>query len=231
MLIAALAPAIMLGLLIYYRDRNHPEPLKWLLGATALGALCLPCVLVTLSGYTLTDEYHNISEAVADAFLGAAIPEESFKFIMLLIVARFCKQFDEMFDGIVYAVCVGLGFAAVENIFYVFGSEDAWLITSVTRALMAVPAHYFFAVIMGAFFARGWFIKDDFRMVNFALALLLPILAHGIYDTFCFTVSIDEETSMIVLILFFVFFKFIRRRSMLLVATAKLHDKLSEIES
>ena len=54
--------------------------------------------------------YSTFVEAVGDAFLLAAIPEEVAKLFMLWLLLRKNPFFDEHFDGIVYAVCVGLGF-------------------------------------------------------------------------------------------------------------------------
>jgi RsiW-degrading membrane proteinase PrsW (M82 family) len=61
--------------------------------------------------------------------------------------------FDEHFDGIVYAVCVGMGFAGLENIMYVFQNMDDWMSVSVARAIFSVPGHFFFAVSMGYFYS------------------------------------------------------------------------------
>lgn len=87
--------------------------------------------------------------------------------------------FDEHFDGIVYAVCVGLGFAAVENISYVF-SHDDWASVAISRALLAVPGHYAFAVLMGYYYSVYHFVN---RSPKVAICVLLaPVMAHGIYD-------------------------------------------------
>ena len=57
-------------------------------------------------------------------------------------------EFDEWIDGVVYTICIGMGFALVENLIYAF---DYDLITVVVRALTAVPAHAIFAIFMGFF--------------------------------------------------------------------------------
>jgi len=88
------------------------------------------------------------------------------------------KEFDEKYDGIVYAVFVSLGFALVENIMYVFqyGHEVAY-----SRAITAVPVHAILGITMGYYFSLAKFFKKR-RTVNFLTALLMPILLHGIYD-------------------------------------------------
>ena len=77
------------------------------------------------------------------------------------------------------AVCVGLGFAAFENIMYVFGEED-WFSTAIVRALLAVPGHYAFAILMGYYYSVYHFVDHSPKVA--ACVLLIPVLAHGTYD-------------------------------------------------
>ena len=84
---------------------------------------------------------------------------------MLLWYAYRKKEFDEPFDGIVYAVMVGMGFATVENISYV---SQYGLMTGIMRLFMAVPAHASFAIIMGYFMGKARF---SAKKENFLLKL------------------------------------------------------------
>mgnify|MGYP006391493201 CR=1 FL=1 len=68
-------------------------------------------------------EVTSILGSVSTAFFGAAIPEEIAKFFMLWLLLRKNPYFDEKMDGIVYAVCVSLGFAALENIFHTIHNQ------------------------------------------------------------------------------------------------------------
>ena len=97
--------------------------------------------------------------------------------------------FDEHFDGIVYAVCVGLGFAALENIMYVFSEED-WVSTAIVRALLAVPGHYAFAILMGYYYSVYHFVDHSPKVA--ACVLLVPILAHGAYDAIAMSGMINQ---------------------------------------
>lgn len=207
-ILAAIAPAIVLAIIMIRRDRR-PEPLRWLLAAVGLGVLVGPGVLL-LAYLGLPDiPADTFVGAVLSSFISAAIPEEGLKFAALYLLARKCRYFDEIFDGVVYAVCIGMGFAGLENIMYVVGDED-WIFVSISRALLSVPMHYFFAVIMGAYFSLGWFDRRK-RKRYLALALMLPIVVHGLYDTLCFSMDLDEDFSGIVLMLFLLFFRYIRR--------------------
>lgn len=207
-LAAAVAPAVVLGFVLVRKDRR-PEPLGWLLAAVVLGVLVGPAV-VALAYLGLPDfSVDTFKGALLSSFVSAAIPEESLKFVALYLLASLCRHFDEVFDGVVYAVCIGMGFAGIENIMYLFGDEN-WVLMSISRALLAVPMHYFFAVIMGSFFALGWFDRRN-RSAYMTAALLVPIAVHGIYDTLCFSLDIDEGLSGLVLLVFLLFFRYIRR--------------------
>lgn len=206
---AAVAPAIVLAIIMIRKDRR-PEPIGWLLAAVGLGVLVGPAVL--LLGYVLLPDIptDTFIGAFLSSFINAAIPEEGLKFTALYFLAKRCKHFNEMFDGIVYAVCIGMGFAGLENILYLFGAEDEWIYVGISRALMSVPMHYFFAIIMGAFFSLGWFDRKN-RKLYMTAALLLPIIVHGAYDTLCFSIGLDENFSFYILVAFILGFKYIRK--------------------
>lgn len=208
-IMAAVAPAIILAIIMIRKDKR-PEPIGWLLAAVGLGVLVGPAVL--LLGYLgLSDiQSDTFVGAFLSSFISAAIPEEGLKFAALYFLVKKCKHFDEMFDGIVYAVCIGMGFAGLENILYLFGAEDEWISVGISRALLSVPMHYFFAIIMGAFFSLGWFDKKN-RKIYMTAALLLPIIVHGLYDTLCFTMVLSENLSFYILITFLLGFRYIRR--------------------
>lgn len=182
--LAALLPPILLLLFVWHKDATK-EPFRQLLKAVISGALiCIPAVFWESFMGTLLfngEEPTTIIGTTLNAFLCAAVPEETLKLIALWLVLRRNPYFDEHFDGIVYAVCVSLGFAAVENVGYVLNHEEAWVSVAVTRALMAVPGHYAFAVFMGYYYSMYHFVRHD---TTTAISILLvPVLAHGIYDS------------------------------------------------
>ena len=138
-ILSALIPALLLLGYIYWQDRKSPEPVKQLLKATAMGVLSIPltfCILTPLSemGF-IAEDATTFGEAINIAFFGAAIPEELAKLLVLWLLLRKNKYFDERMDGIVYAVCVSLGFAGLENILYVVGDED---ICNISRQLCRI---------------------------------------------------------------------------------------------
>ena len=207
LLAAALLPAVVLMILILIRDKEHPEPARWLargvffgvLSAVGSGFISVPLMALGL----VPTSYSNVFEAIAHSFGVAAVPEETAKLFFLWLLLRKNPHFDEYLDGIVYAVCIGLGFAAVENIGYLLDAGDAWMLTAIMRALLAVPAHFFFAVLMGYYYSLAHFGHNRSR--NMFLMWAAPVLAHGIYDAIAMSqeVSAGMEVAFGVAILLF----------------------------
>ena len=182
LLSAALLPAIFLWYCIWKQD-PQPEPTNWLVKAALYGAgICIPVAIVEalIDNAIFGGEPTTLFGTTIQAFFVAALPEESFKLFALWLILRKNPFFDEHFDGIVYAVCVGLGFAAIENIAYVVSEEENWLGVAIARALLAVPGHYAFAVLMGYYYSLYHFADRSTRTA--ACVLLVPVLAHGVYD-------------------------------------------------
>lgn len=218
MVIAATVPAIILLLYICRKDSLQPEPTKWLLKAFLFGiistfvSLLFSTPLVQLLHLGDSMEFHSVGDAFATAFFAAAIPEELAKLIMLLLLVSRNPYFDDKFDSIVYAVCIGLGFAAFENIGYVMqaaGQSQEWLSVAVCRAFTAIPGHFLFAVIMGYYFSLYRF-RIDRRPYTFIMILAAPVLAHGLYDGIVMSSNINEQVSGIVMIIFLLFFNKLR---------------------
>jgi len=179
LLILAIAPVIIILVYVYIRDKYEKEPLSLLLKALVAGALTpIPIVLVNLwlEGYKV--HFEGLQQVGYIAFVVAGFVEELFKFAALYLLIWSHREFNEKFDGIVYAVFISLGFALVENIMYVYRYGET---TGYMRAFTAVPAHALFGVTMGYFFSLAKFGIGN-RTLNFLKALFFPVLLHGIYD-------------------------------------------------
>ena len=205
-LAAALLPAIVLAIYIWRKD-PHKEPVSWLIRAFVYGVLIsIPVVYIEnfFNGLLFGGgEPVSLFGSTIRAFFVAALPEESAKLFVLWLIVHKNRNFDESFDGIVYAVFVSLGFAAIENVGYVFMSGEAWMSTAVARAFLAVPGHYAFAILMGYYYAMYYFV--DRSKKNAASILFIPILAHGVYDAIAMSGSVSPllgGISSIVLIYF-----------------------------
>lgn len=210
MFLSAVAPVVMLIYYIRRRDAERPEPVGQLVKAFVFGVLTVGVSMTmslpfeSLGLYTSNFLEGSVGDAILTAFFGAAIPEEVAKFLLLWLLLRKNRHFDENMDGIVYAVCVSMGFACVENLMYIFSSEDMWFHTSLSRALFAVPGHFAFAVLMGYYYSLSRF-STTRRKFNRAMILVAPILAHGIYDALLMASDVAPEWSFLLLFGFFAF--------------------------
>ena len=204
--VAAVIPVVALCYFIYARDVNR-EPAKLLATVFILGFFsAIPVVIIELIlGMVFTTEnVTNLVQLFINVFIGVALIEEGFKWIITKLVAFNNKEFDEVYDIIVYSVFASLGFACIENILYVI---QGGLGLAVMRGLLSIPGHTCFGVIMGYFFAQAKLGKvngnKNVQNSNFVFSILAPTLVHTAYDTILFGVS--ALNSMILLIVFFVF--------------------------
>ena len=208
LLVIALAPVVIILLYVYVKDKYDKEPMPLLLKSLLLGALIsIPVVFVEGFLSKLWYGDFTITQAGYSAFVVAGLTEEFFKFIVLYWLIWKNKEFDEKYDGIVYAVFISLGFAAVENVLYVteYGASTGYL-----RAFTAVPAHAFFGVVMGFYFALARFIPGK-KSVNLFKALLIPILLHGVYD---FILMSQHETLMLLFVPYMIWMFFFAKKKM-----------------
>ncbi len=183
LLALALAPGAAIALYIYLKDKHEREPLGLLLMSFFYGVLStFVTLLVSMPLEIITINKQSASELFADAFFKVALVEEFSKFIFIRFILFRNKNFNEPFDGIVYAVMVGMGFATLENILYVY---QYGIPTGILRMFTAVPAHACFAILMGYYLGRAKFTKQK-NLYYSLLALISATVFHGLYDYFLF---------------------------------------------
>ena len=180
----AAAPGVAIALYIYLKDKHEREPLTLLLLSFFYGALS---TIITLAisfplEILVILRKGDVVHEFFDAMFKVALVEEFSKFIFVRFVLYNNKNFNEPFDGIVYSVMVGMGFATLENILYV---NNGGLTTAILRMFTAVPAHATFAVLMGYFLGRAKFSHRNEFLLSI-LALASATLFHGLYDYFWF---------------------------------------------
>jgi len=184
LIILALAPVFIIAGYIYFRDKYEREPWPVLLLSLLFGALTvIPISFVEGFLDQFTGLFTGLLSAAWNAFVVAAFTEELFKYLVLFMLIWKSPEFNEKFDGIVYAVFVSLGFAGVENVLYVIGHGYE---TGLVRAITAVPAHAIFGITMGFYFGMAKFYEKEQKTLK-RKALLYPIILHGIYDFILFT--------------------------------------------
>jgi len=178
----SIGPPIALAYYVYNKDIHEKEPIGLVVKSFAFGALSIIPVLI-IEVMVSTRFENNI---FLYALIGVALVEEGIKFLFLKRFFFSNPEFNEPFDGIVYAVMVSLGFATIENIFYVFGSYEEGVSVGIMRMFTAVPLHAACGVIMGYFVGLAKFKFADQQRGLLFIGLSLAVIVHGIYDYFIF---------------------------------------------
>jgi len=176
-LTAAVAPGIALLTYFYLRDKYDAEPLQMVLKVFLIGFLVILPVMILQRGLTIW-----LGDGpIVQAFVVSAGVEEALKWSVLFYLIYHHTEFDEPYDGILYATAISLGFATVENVIYAFASH-ATLGTMMVRALLPVSGHAMFGVMMGYYLGRAKFSTGWSNRKYLIFSLLLPLFWHGVYD-------------------------------------------------
>ena len=194
---AAIIPAVFLMIKVYRLDRLEKESHSLLINLVIAGVLSSLLALIeerilstVLSAAVGADSpYYNII-----LYFGiVACAEESSKYIFLEKKTWTNPEFNCLYDGVVYAVFVSLGFALWENISYVMMYGFS---TAIVRALTAIPGHACFGVFMGVFYgiAKRYDYKGESALSTLFRGdcIIIPILLHGSYD---YIASMEAEGS------------------------------------
>ncbi len=214
----ALIPSFLLCNYIFRKDKKEKEPPMLLLLLFVAGVVCyIPAILCEnalmgifrelMSDYLITTvdgsvNYTTVFAAtghgILNTFVAVAIVEEIAKWTALFLITSKNKNFNCLFDGVVYSVFVSLGFATAENIRYALvGGWD----TLVMRLITSLPGHIFFGVVMGYFYTMwhsyNMAVKSEKKLGEknivavfspftsgkcFVLTIVAPILLHGFYS-------------------------------------------------
>lgn len=196
----AVIPSVFLLIKVYQADKVEKEPAPLLFKlfikglesaffAAVVEALLINFGLNTLVRLGLIEGEGSFLYHAIEAFLIVAVAEEGFKYYFLKKTTWNHPAFDYRFDAVVYAVFVSLGFATIENILYVWGSQiesGTGLQLSVYRGVLSVPAHCVFAVAMGIHYGAAKYAQGheqfDLEEAGLRKAFLVPVLMHGFFD-------------------------------------------------
>jgi RsiW-degrading membrane proteinase PrsW (M82 family) len=173
---AAFAPALPIGTLLAAISARRGRPPCFSIALVA-GALSVFCAFLVFLLKPVADLIvAPWASGLFHAFVLAAVPEESIKLCLFLGIVLRHEDVDPDHDAIISGGWLGLGFALLENFFYV-SQHHAWWALAGIRMATAVPDHVILGLVMGALVARarggggGWL-----------LALGIPVLLHGLYD-------------------------------------------------
>lgn len=200
--VIAVVPGIILFVMTRKLDKKEKESKKILIKIALMEIPFIIAAVIAelvgeavLQGITGEDD-SNLLFIAAFCFLIIAPAEELFKFLGARVPTWKSPEFNCKFDGIVYCTTSALVFAVLENLGYVLGSQS--LVTAIMRAICCIPGHFMYGVLMGVFYSRARVAMNNGdkkgKRKNIFLAILIPSLIHGLYDTLAFSfVPLAEE--------------------------------------
>jgi len=178
-LLLAILPPLLIAYYIYQKDKYEKEPKSLIIKSFLFGCLgIIPAIFLEVLAEGI------FASLFLYVFIGIALVEEGVKYFFLKKYLFNKPDFNEPMDGIVYAVMISLGFATVENIFYVYGEEGQEIQVAVIRMFTAIPLHAVCGVILGYFVGLAKF-TDNSKPLLYK-GLFLATLVHGLYNYFIF---------------------------------------------
>ncbi|MBE6158022.1 MAG: PrsW family intramembrane metalloprotease [Firmicutes bacterium] len=212
LLFISILPVFILGYYIYNSDKNK-EPLKLIAKFFLFGIISGVFVIIFslllelfIPSINVDIDAGNIDYLTlfVHTFIIIAFVEELSKWFFTYRIGYNNKEFDELYDMIVYSVFTSLGFALLENIFYVF--IDGGIAVGISRGLLSIPGHTCFGIFMGYYLSMAKYraLHNEYRLekLNKVKSIVIPTVLHGVYDYCCFAGSYF-------VIIFFVFIIFL----------------------
>lgn len=186
LLAAVVPPLLVLGYGIAKGRGSVRSEATW--NAFFVGAMS--AIAAVVGGYLLrlavpVDRMDALAGAATSATVLAAIPEEAIKYFVLVCIAEKHVDVRRMQDRLVLALAVSIGFATLENFFYLAAAAD-WKTIASLRAMTAVPGHGINGLVMGALLIAG---RLDRHAVCLRMALFVPMVLHAAYDFPLFAIN------------------------------------------
>ncbi len=189
-------PMFLFAAFVNWLDRYEKEP-KLLLGAAfgwgvviAGGGAFILNTAFGIAVYSLTG-----SQGAAEfgtTSIAAPIIEEGLKGLAVLVVfLLFRKEFDSILDGIVYAAITAMGFAAIENVLYIYrngfqenGWQGFWMLV-VIRVMLVGWMHPFFTSFTGIGLAITRMTRNTFvKILAVPAGYAAAVFTHAFHNTF-----------------------------------------------
>lgn len=185
-------PMAIFAVLITVFDRYEKEPLWLMVGVFVWGAVVAAgasLILNTLFGITvLVVTSSEFAAGAGAAVISAPLVEETVKGLAVLIVFFYFRhEFDSILDGVIYGSLVGFGFAAAENINYIFngfseaGFEGLALLVFVRNGMIPF-LHATLTAMTGIGLAIGRLNKGPLRYVAPFAGYFAAIFAHALHN-------------------------------------------------
>lgn len=182
LILVTIVPGLLWLLYFYRKDIYEPEPKSIVLRSFVLGMAAVVAAALIETLFRDGLESARLSGDLLSLFLfsvlGIGLVEEGLKMGVVWLSAYRTPEFNEIMDGIIYGATVGLGFAALENLFY----ARTWgLWVALSRAVLTCLAHALFSGLAGYYMALARFNPE--KRTGFMLkGLFITSFWHGTYN-------------------------------------------------
>ena len=198
----------------YLRKDVHPESNRMIIKIFLWGAvITVPVFFVQIGLTTALNKFSaqlpSLAVSLIYWFLIISFIEELFKYLVIRQKIINNKELDEPLDIMLYMVIAALGFAALENILYMFSPIDnlsfndiinRTVIISFIRFIGATFLHTLCSGLVGYFLAISFY-KTKRRKIIFFSGLLVATALHGLYDFSIMTIELPMKVIIPVVIL------------------------------
>lgn len=195
----------LVWLFYYLRKDLHPEPKRTIAKVFSWGALITIPVLfiqVWLSESLIQGQYFlslylpeisgylSLLFTIIKWFFIIALSEEIAKYLVVRLAVLNDSVLDEPLDVMIYMIVAALGFAALENFFYLFSpiynvslglALKTTIAVSFIRFIGATFLHTLVSAAWGYFLAMSFF-ETPKRLKLTVMGLLIAVLLHGLYN-------------------------------------------------
>jgi protease PrsW len=181
LVVLGFAPALFWVWYFYMRDRCRSESPTWLFRLFVLGMAVIPPVALIEGAF----DVQSLSSMILSVTV-APIVEELAKFSVVYLTVYRDHALNDPMDGIVYSTTAALGFAALENFFYVFGAYQELLVLpfelSIVRALLSVPGHALISSMWGYALGQAVAVPREAKGPIILQGLLLAMIFHAAFN-------------------------------------------------
>ena len=186
----ALSTVAMAGVLLCYLwlDRWEPEPPRLLVMAFLWGASAAVLISVLL-GHVIDQTFGGGGgeTSFVTVAIGAPVVEEAAKglFLLLMMTGRRRIELNTMTDCLVYAGFTAVGFAWLENIFYIASAETLpeSLVTAGLRLVIGPFAHPLFTTMIGIGVYFAMHRRHPLGKLGcLLLGYLAAVVMHGLWN-------------------------------------------------
>lgn len=179
--VGGILPACLWLYFLLKEDARCPEPRSMIMVAFIAGMLAVPASLPLESFFA--------------SFLASGLPvivawsavEETMKYLLASLLVLWRRSVNESIDLVIYMLTVALGFAALENVFFLLGPLlDGRILDGITtnhlRFVGSTLLHVVASSIIGFSLALAYLKPRPVRAAFAIVGLILAIALHAVFN-------------------------------------------------